>query len=99
MRRGLRPSDQEATLPRAVAGAEGSVHTAPNQALEPTANSVRYAPAVGGGSPPALGAFTLREHENRCCQCERVEFSQPQMPCKMQMQPVVAVWTRNNRGK
>ena len=27
----------------------------PNNALEPTANSVRCAPAVGGGSPPALG--------------------------------------------
>ena len=26
-----------------------------NQALEPTANSVRSAPAVGGGSAPALG--------------------------------------------
>jgi hypothetical protein len=27
----------------------------PNQALEPTANSVRCAPAVGGGSPRAFG--------------------------------------------
>jgi hypothetical protein len=30
--------------------------TAPNKALEPTANSVRYAPAVGGGPPRAFGA-------------------------------------------
>jgi hypothetical protein len=28
---------------------------APNKALEPTANSVRSAPAVGGGSPRAFG--------------------------------------------
>jgi hypothetical protein len=30
--------------------------TAPNKALEPTAYSVRSAPAFGGGSPPAFGA-------------------------------------------
>jgi hypothetical protein len=28
-----------------------------NQALEPTANSVRCAPAIGGGSPPALAGL------------------------------------------
>src|SRR5438105_15473898 len=33
---GLRPSDQEPKLPRAVAEAQGSVRTAPNLALEPT---------------------------------------------------------------
>jgi hypothetical protein len=33
-----------------------SLHNpAPNQALEPTANSVRCAPAVAGGSPRAFG--------------------------------------------
>ena len=31
----------------------------PNQALEPTANSVRCAPAVGGGSPRAFGVAIL----------------------------------------
>jgi hypothetical protein len=31
---------------------------APNTPLEPTANSVRCAPAVGGGSAPALAAMT-----------------------------------------
>ena len=44
MRRGLRPSDQGAKLSRAVADAQGSVHTAPNQALEPTAYSFGFAP-------------------------------------------------------
>ena len=40
--------------PRAVCRA----HVAPNNALEPTANSLRssVAPAIGGGSPRALGA-------------------------------------------
>ena len=35
-------------------------HTAPNQALEPTPNSLRscVAPAIGRGSPRALGAYT-----------------------------------------
>ena len=28
-----------------------------NQALEPPANSVRCAPAIGGGSPPTFGYF------------------------------------------
>jgi hypothetical protein len=40
---------------RAMPRAESYRHTAPNQALEPTANSVGCAPAVGGGSPPAFG--------------------------------------------
>src|SRR5262249_5646408 len=31
-----------------------SPHSTPNHPVEPTANSVRYAPAVGGGSPGAL---------------------------------------------
>ena len=44
MRRGLRPSDQGAKLSRAVADTQGSVHTAPNQALEPTAYSFGFAP-------------------------------------------------------
>jgi hypothetical protein len=33
---------------------------APNKAVEPTANSVRCAPAVGGGSPRALGEQPTR---------------------------------------
>ena len=32
----------------------------PNQALEPTAYSVRFAPASGGGSPPALDSVPAR---------------------------------------
>jgi len=36
-------------------------HTAPNKALEPTPYSVRYAPAFGRGSPPALGAYGVEE--------------------------------------
>ena len=70
MRRGLRPSDQGAKLPRAVADAQGSVHTAPNQALEPTPYSVRSAPAFGRGSPLAFGraarARTGREISLSC---------------------------------
>ena len=34
--------------------------TAPNNALEPTANGVRCAPALGGGSPRALGRLLAR---------------------------------------
>ena len=37
-------------------GREAVPEPVPNQALEPTANSVRSAPAVGGGSPRAFGA-------------------------------------------
>ena len=57
MRRGLRLSDQGTKLPRAVADAQGSVHTVPNQALEPMPNTLRsyVAPAIGRGSLPAFG--------------------------------------------
>ena len=40
----------------------------PNQALEPTPSSLRYASASGRGSPPALAALSLpckkREHKS-----------------------------------
>ena len=64
MRRGLRPSDQGAKLARAVADAQGSVHTAPNQALEPIAYSFGSATLrlpSGGGSPPALTCWRKME--------------------------------------
>jgi hypothetical protein len=35
--------------------------SAPNQALEPTPYSLRYAPASGRGSPPAFGAKGAEE--------------------------------------
>jgi hypothetical protein len=39
---------------------DGRRYAAPNKALEPTANSVRCAPAVGGGSAPALGCIKAK---------------------------------------
>ena len=38
----------------------------PNIALEPTANSVRYAPAVGGGSPRAFGGPSRSVRRGSC---------------------------------
>jgi hypothetical protein len=42
MRRGLRPSDQGAKLPRAVADAQGSVHTVPNPYEAPMCQETNY---------------------------------------------------------
>jgi hypothetical protein len=42
------------SLPRGSTG-----YPQPNIAVEPTANTVRCAPASGGGSPPALGCKQL----------------------------------------
>ena len=42
-------------------GALDFVCTAPNKAVEPTANSVHCAPAVGGGSPPAFGFYRKKK--------------------------------------
>src|SRR5262249_57933376 len=44
-------------------GAVSAPSTTPNQALEPTPHSVRSAPAIGRGSPPALGF--IRKEEGR----------------------------------
>jgi hypothetical protein len=98
------PPSRKGVLNNAGRGRSGKTlahsvpYTRPNQGLELTAYSLRYAPASGSSSGLAFGAFTLREHEKRRCQCESEEFSQPHVLCTMQMQPVVAGRPRNNRG-
>jgi hypothetical protein len=53
-------------------------HAAPNQALEPTANSVRCAPAVGGGSPRAFGVKSAEKKQKNMqkVMCTLFLFSQ-----------------------
>ena len=43
----------------------GEARSRPNKAVEPTANSLRsyVAPAIGGGSPPALGSLAVKPEQ------------------------------------
>jgi hypothetical protein len=43
-----------------------------NKALEPTANSVRYAPAVSGGSAPAFGFLPANHISKETCEEQTV---------------------------